>query len=285
MILKLIVRNILRDSYRNLSPQMQLKDHRARNSSETIGGIPRDLYRTWKSRKFDYLHYREIKKLMSINKKWSLYFSDDEEMKGFIHQKYAGEKLERIFQNSTYPSLKADIWRLAKLYESGGAYLDIDSTFTCSFEDLPLDTTELFSTEKNELKDILLPGVSPMRSFFEKNAYELQGQGFNTNSVILNWAFFVRPRHPILEIALETLIENSDYFVGRNFTNVHLGVVNFSGPILLTQAVWKYVLRGNQVSIMGIDFDGKGIFKRVPKFGEYVNQPHTTSFHNTSVIK
>ena len=146
------------------------------------------------------------------------------------------------------------------------------------------DESEAFSLEQNRLKDIVISD-SPLSNSFRNNAAEIKKIGWNPDAIVLNWSFFAKPNHPILRLAIQSIIENHEYFLDRQFENVHSAIVNFSGPILLTQAVWKYLLGGGRVNVCGRDFDGKATFKSVPRLSNYRQSPHSTDLKNAIILQ
>ena len=86
--------------------------------------------------------------------------------------------------------------------------------------------------------------------------------------VVLQWALFFKPRHPILANAINAITQNASRLEGHVIRDMHKAVCNFTGPIAYSKAVWQYAM-GQEVACRGIDFDGLGIPKHVPKKGVY----------------
>ena len=61
----------------------------------------------------------------SLNPEWDIDFSDDKDCKDFIEKNFGIEYKELFDQIKSGPN-KADLWRLCKLYLTGGLYVDID---------------------------------------------------------------------------------------------------------------------------------------------------------------
>lgn len=272
-------------TYRSILPTVVVKDALGAPFSLTAGGVPRFLYRTWKSRDVDILHNVQIRKLCRLNPEWSFYFFDDNSMHEFMEEYYQGTQLLKIFRNVKVPVVKADIWRLAILYIRGGCYLDFDSHILNPLDEIVGNDSEKFSMETNLLSDYLLPSPCPTGSFFDENREEFIAKGMDAQGIFLNWCFFTSAEHPLLKMALETIEENSEYFAGKTFGNAHLAVLNFAGPVLLTQAVWKYVLSGYHLSVDGADFSGKAVFKSAPRFGTYSKHGHYTKQRDSMILE
>jgi hypothetical protein len=86
--------------------------------------------------------------------------------------------------------------------------------------------------------------------------------------VVLQWALFFKPRHPILANVIDSITQNASSIEGLAIQDMHKAVCNFTGPIAYSKAVWQYALN-QKVECRGIDFDGLGIPKHVPKKGVY----------------
>ena len=73
-----------------------------------------------------------------------------------------------------------------------------------------------------------------------------------------------RPSHPILLRTINLIVENSQYYLNKEFDNVLHAVVSYSGPVIFSQAVWEYVQAGNPIQQTGYDFNRLAIFKSIP---------------------
>ena len=64
-----------------------------------------------------------------------------------------------------------------------------------------------------------------------------------------------------------------------------MAIVNFTAPVILTKAVWDYVLANNKIYQKGIDFENKVTFKNISKDGIYFNdKSYYKNFSNTPII-
>lgn len=98
--------------------------------------IPKIIHVSWKSKDIlrNDLPFVEngIKKLSKLNPNWELQLSDDEDVEQYLfdnldHDDYMLLKDRPIVE-------KLDVWRLIKLYKTGGLYTDIDRLFNVSLD-------------------------------------------------------------------------------------------------------------------------------------------------------
>ena len=105
-------------------------------------------------------------------------------------------------------------------------------------------------------------------------------------NVILNWAFFFAPTHPLLKVAIDEIVNNSKYVSGKEFRNVGAAVVHSTGPLIFTHAVWRYLLKSNyRLNQMSFDFGGKGVFKAVGRSSSYRAEGHYSKSPPTKVFR
>lgn len=225
--------------------------------------IPRNFFQTYKTSLFDYSHAYEIKEFRSLHPTFNFYFYDDDDMENFMSRFWGDHPIYQIFKGVKFGAAKADIWRYCILYTIGGIYLDIDSKILFNLESLDSDWNELISFEENIISGFSWNSDWPSRDFFLKNNFYEIGL-LRPKNIVLQWLLAFRPGHPILFRTIELIVENSNYYLNREFDNVLHAVVSFSGPIVFTQAVWEYVQAGNKLKQTDVDFNKMAIFKSIP---------------------
>lgn len=89
--------------------------------------IPKKIHITWKDKNIldsdSFLVRNGIKKLVSMNKGWQVEISDDNDVENYLIENMKDNYT--LVQNSGMVP-KTDIWRLYKIYNEGGIYIDLD---------------------------------------------------------------------------------------------------------------------------------------------------------------
>ena len=84
---------------------------------------------------------------------------------------------------------------------------------------------------------------------------------------------------------IEEIEKNYDFFLGKKFKSVHMAIVNFTAPVILTKVIWNYVLKNNKIYQKGIDFGNQATFKNVSKQGVYFNDSdYYKKYTNTEIL-
>ena len=98
--------------------------------------IPKRVHLSWKTKDLlvseSPLITEGVKKLIELNPNWEVTIYDDAEVDAYL-QKHLEPTLYALIANKHIVQ-KTDLWRLIKLFEEGGLYMDIDR-----FVDTPLD--------------------------------------------------------------------------------------------------------------------------------------------------
>lgn len=98
--------------------------------------IPKKIHLSWKTKDLlaseSPLITEGVKKLIELNPNWEVTIYDDAEVDAYL-QKHLEPTLYALIANKHIVQ-KTDLWRLIKLFEEGGLYMDIDR-----FVDTPLD--------------------------------------------------------------------------------------------------------------------------------------------------
>jgi len=238
--------------------------------------IPRQVFQTWKTEYIDEGHYLNLKSYQEENRDYQFFFFDDEDMDEYMDRAWGHHPISSVFKRTRVGAAKADIWRYCLLYDLGGIYLDIDASFKVSLSQIIGEAnSEIISFESNQIAmDRARYGKQIDQSLLPYEEYTEMLNGLKERSfphpehVVLQWALFFKPRHPILANAINAITQNASRLEGHVIRDMHKAVCNFTGPIAYSKAVWQYAM-GQEVACRGIDFDGLGIPKHVPKKGVY----------------
>ena len=114
--------------------------------------IPKIVHMTWKSK--DVLDNQSpvilngLRNLIDMNPDWRLEISDDEDLEIYLRNNLYSEDYKRIKHRGIVE--KSDLWRLLKIYNEGGMYIDIDRHYNIPMRDvLDPDTTMLLPTNQD----------------------------------------------------------------------------------------------------------------------------------------
>ena len=90
--------------------------------------IPKKIHISWKTEKiFDskcFMVEHGLKNLIKLNSDWEVCFSDDVAVDNYLRENISGEDYGLIRDRGIVEKL--DLWRLVKLYNEGGLYIDLD---------------------------------------------------------------------------------------------------------------------------------------------------------------
>ena len=155
------------------------------------------------------------------------FFSDQAECREFIQNNFS-EDVVQAYDGLIPRAYKADLWRYCVLYKHGGIYIDVKYT-------------------------LVNPSFN-LTNLIEKEHWVLDADGYG----VYNAVMVVKPKNPMLEIAIRTIVENvknkyrgsSDleptgpHLLGKLFTQEEK--LNFD---------MKHYTRGNDkfVSLNGVD--------------------------------
>jgi mannosyltransferase OCH1-like enzyme len=253
-----------------------IDDRESNQEAKPTELIPRQVFQTWKTEYIDEGHYLNLKSYQEENRDYKFFFFDDEDMDEYMVRAWGHHPISSVFKRTRVGAAKADIWRYCLLYDLGGIYLDIDASFKVPLSQIMgAANSEIISFESNQIAmDRARYGKQIDQSLLPFEEYEemldrLKERSFpHPEHVVLQWALFFKPRHPILAHVINAITQNASRIEGHVIRDMHKAVCNFTGPIAYSKAVWQYAI-GQEVACRGIDFDGLGIPKHVPKKGVY----------------
>ena len=253
-----------------------LGDIESSRENKSIPKIPKQVFQTWKSEYIDEKHYLNLKSYQEENLDYQFFFFDDKDMDEYMVRAWGHHPISSVFKRTRVGAAKADIWRYCLLYDLGGVYLDIDASFKVPLSELSKEAnSEIVAFEANRIAtDRARYGKQIDQTILPFEEYteilnKLTERSFpHSEHVVLQWALFFAPRHPILASVIEAISQNAPALEGKVIRDMHKAVCNFTGPIAYSKAVWQYALN-QKMECRGIDFDGLGIPKHVPKKGVY----------------
>jgi hypothetical protein len=155
-----------------------------------MSNIPQIIHITWKTKDIFNSNIpmveHGLKNLVSMNPDWQVDFNDDELVDYYLKQNlivsdYNLMKACRIID-------KIDLWRLFKLYNEGGLYIDLDRFYNIPLADILTDEIKLVLPINNDFDfshDLMLS--APNNPIFKEtiDLYLTRRRGGNTNTYFL----------------------------------------------------------------------------------------------------
>ena len=226
--------------------------------------IPNQVFLTWKDTRFFPLHAQQLRRFRNLNKDYSFEFYDDKRMNDYMEANFAGHPILEVFHYITVMSAKVDVWRYCILYKEGGVYCDIDSSLTLPLRTmLKDDPEEMLSYEGNAWRDNLVIGkYADPALFLPGPSPEVETLLDLPDNQFLTWFLCFAPGHPILKEYIDLLVAHFPFFKDRVFDLILPGSSHATGPVALTQAVWKTLEKTKKrPAQFGVDFKGYGQYK------------------------
>ena len=107
--------------------------------------IPKRIHLTWKSRDLLSIDSRfldkTVKSLARLSPTWTVEVSDDDDVNEYLKDNLSIADWKNLEHRSIIE--KIDVWRLIKLYNEGGLYVDVDRLCNRSLDDFITDKTKL----------------------------------------------------------------------------------------------------------------------------------------------
>jgi hypothetical protein len=169
--------------------------------------IPNTLWQTWKTKEIPISLKQQCDSWVFSSPQLSKNLFNDSECDKFILDNF-GEEVHMLYISLPQPIMRADFWRVAVVYVNGGYYADLD--ITCN---------------------------KPLSSFMDISAKAVFMRELNN---IANFFFGAEPKHPVLKLALDYMIEEARSITDKDTQSY--------GMHSLHRAVREYY------SVIGTDF-------------------------------
>lgn len=110
--------------------------------------IPKKIHMTWKNNNIDKLVQSQnpmiqngLRNMIEMNPDWVIEMSDDDQMKQYLKDGLESSDYELL--ETTDIVAQADVWRLLKIYNEGGLYMDIDRFYNIPLCDILKPKTKM----------------------------------------------------------------------------------------------------------------------------------------------
>ena len=183
--------------------------------------IPKIIIQTFKSDKLPWITRFHINRMKKKNPGWKYEFYDDRRIVEFFEKEFSQEFTD-AYKSLTIGAAKADFFRYAVLYKTGGVYVDVDGYVKTSFDSfLKEEGVAVVSNEGN-------PGL------------------------YCQWALIFDKGHPFLKRVLEKVLDNIQK---RKYPH---DVHKTTGPTVFTEAVNEVLAEKPDTAhrFLGVDYEG-----------------------------
>jgi mannosyltransferase OCH1-like enzyme len=248
-------------------PFLPIGDQKSRNTP--LQKIPPIVYQTWEKNIFGRRHRKSIRGFREVNSDLDFVLFDRVERDNYIKRAWGDSLVSKIYFESNFGALKADIFRYCILHDRGGYYFDISKG---------LDTK---ITALHKPTDI---GVIS----FESNPCAFQGPTSvaHPKNLVVQWGLGFESNHPILKNHIERIERTYVEFSGKTFPQPKQAILEFTGPIAFTKTVHEYAKNNgmDHIAQLGIDFLGHGIFSLRGSGSRYAVSPSYALAQNERIL-
>jgi mannosyltransferase OCH1-like enzyme len=160
-----------------------------------------------------------IKRLKSLNPTWEYRLYDDTDIENYIKSNFPS--ILKLYKkiNPIYGAVRADLFRYLVIYNEGGVYLDIKSTFLYPLDSKIKDNDQAILSHWNNKDWGRHPEIANLKGEFQQ-CFIIMTKG-----------------HPFMKVVIEYVLQNiknyRPYFHGSGKENV----LRISGPIVFTLAI------------------------------------------------
>jgi FkbM family methyltransferase len=221
------------------------------------------VFQTYKTGVFDAEHAQRLLAQRARYADHNFFFYDDASMDAYMLQYWSHRKIFEVFQSACFGATKADIWRYCVLFHYGGIYVDVDSELGFDPQSIDPQARELISFEENVLAGVFNGYDWPHASVFTPRGFA-HPKLMHPQNICLQWALVFAPSHPVLYRVIENIESTYEYFCDRSFENVLYAVVNFTGPVAYTRAIWEHLDAGGSLMQCDVDYSRTSRFKVLP---------------------
>tara|TARA_Y100000741_G_scaffold32817_1_gene23262 strand:+ start:1140 stop:2027 length:888 start_codon:yes stop_codon:yes gene_type:complete len=211
--------------------------------------------------------------LKPLNNMNIVYFSH-KERNNYMNSSWKNHELLHIYNNSIFQQSKADIFRYAFLYEYGGFWLDFKSSMLFN----PIDLL----SEKSDLVLLLSP-----RNIEKSKQNNIDNEILHIlkKRYITNWFIGSKHNSEFLKIVIENICNNSKNYSGKIFENPKDAILNFTGPLNITDSFITFLLqdRTNLHNVNIVDEKKYNLLFTTDYSRNFSILDNVTKFHYSSV--
>ena len=235
--------------------------------------IPNTCYQTWVNHKFGRSHLAEIRRFRQQNSDLSFVLYNDVMLNKYMRESWGHHPIYKIFLNSKFGPMRADIFRYCILYEKGGYYFDISKGCNVSIRSMHSSQTEaIISFENNNHHWEVSESISRKLDF--------------PDNLVIQWGFGFVKGHLILKRMIDSIVKNEARFLGKVFAVPKEAILDYTGPRGFTRVVHDSIgsLSNETLIQAGVDFFGYGRYALKGSYVRYFTKKHYTEFSDSVIL-
>lgn len=219
--------------------------------------IPLEVYQSWQDRKLGRSHLRDVEEFRKLNPEFKFHVFSNEDQADFMHSRYQGEDILKVFDSSTHGVMRSDIFRYSMLLDAGGVYLDLSKRLTTPMSQfLHLQSPFVLSHERNPIPDDLI--LPKARSTSSIAPY-----------LFVQWCLISTRNHRFLVRMIDNICRFAPMYAGVEISNPKLALLRLTSSHMWTQSVWQEIASDPVLDYTIAGFDYHEVeFPRIP--GSYV---------------
>lgn len=246
--------------------------------------IPLDCWQTYKSNYIDFEHGSRLIAYRNLNPGVNFHYFNDLDMDDYMGDVWGKHEVFDIYSKCKFGPMKADIWRYCILYERGGIYIDIDAQLKIDLLSITPEVSELLSFERFPINGALFEDHSFDYGYFKERNFRNDRLPF-PNQPVMQMVLFFQKNHGILSRVIDLIVQRYNFYRGREFASPFHAILNFTGPVVFTRAVWDYADHNFSISFTkGIDYNGALDSKVIPEKGLFNQTSHYSSVRNCVIV-
>jgi inositol phosphorylceramide mannosyltransferase catalytic subunit len=190
--------------------------------------IPKIIHQTYATPELHPALRANVERLKGDNPDWEYRFYDDAAIVKFIDREYGADVLS-LWQSISprYGAARADFFRYLLMYRVGGVYLDIKSKVEGSLSRFIRDDDQYVIGQWRNGANESHAGWA----LWPKLAHVPGGE-------FQQWYMMSVPAHPFLKAVIDAVSAKISNYDARRDGVGQIGVVNTTGPIIYTKAIW-----------------------------------------------
>lgn len=220
---KINLSNLNNLSHSSKEPQSKLKNNNLILSS--------------KSKKVHRTRFSEFKEMFRILDDMNIIYFTHSERNKYMNNSWKNHKILDIYNNSIFEQSKADIFRYTFLYEYGGFWLDFKSSIN-------FNPQKLISNNQNTalLLSTRLIEKDKQTGIDDKILVKLQYR------YLTNWFIGSQNENLFLLNLIDNICKKSEYYSGKTFKNPKESILEFTGPVCLTDTYIDYSVKNSSAT-------------------------------------
>lgn len=222
--MRTIIRHQLLNIYAKVSGELPPHDalhlfHLARDISPDLN--PQNIiHMTAKDAMVGRTHFHELKLFIEKNPTYHFYFWNDDDINIFMTRYFSDHRIFKIFNDTPYGIIKADLFRLCVLYIYGGFYFDLKSQFAGDLQNVGFTKDTLYLVQEKH--------PSPLNS--PQLTHHANG------NIIANWFMASMPRVTTVDNILNYIVDEFPQFETIQAEHGFVRAVwETTGPRMLTR--------------------------------------------------